>query len=232
MDDEADIGAHLCVDVEYPDEIHDEHADFPLLPESREVVYDELSPHSKNQAPAKYVPCRKLVPNLNNKTEYWIHYRNLKYAIEKGLKITKVHKVIEYKQEAWMKRYIDFNTSMRAAAKNDFEKDMFKLMNNSVFGKTMQNIRLQRDISIVGTYEKRWNKIVSNPGYKGRGNNDGGCIGGDLYVIENAKSTLKLNMPMYVGSSILDLSKLNMQKFWYDFVSASLHGYRQFDLFS
>jgi hypothetical protein len=228
IDDEDDYGMHLCVDVEYPDELHDEHGDFPLMPESRLVQLSELSPHSQAQAPEKYTPCQKLVPNLYNKEKYWIHYRNLKYALQMGLKLLKVHKAIVYKQEAWMAPYIMFNTNMRTQARNDFEKDLYKLMNNSVFGKTMQNLRLQRNFRILSTSDVLWGKIISSPRYKGRGGEDGNCIGGDLYVLEQAKATLLLKMPMYVGASILDLSKLHMQKFWYDFVrprypNAKLH---------
>jgi hypothetical protein len=83
---------------------------------------------------------RNLIPNLNNKTNYVLHYTNLKLYTEKGLKITKIHRGIRFNESIWMKKYIDLNTSVRTKATNDFEKDLYKLMNNAVFGKTCENI--------------------------------------------------------------------------------------------
>ena len=135
--DDADRGTFLEVDLEYPSELHDSHNDYPLCPERMPVPRAWLSPYADALAGKHYA--EKLVPNLRNKTHYWIHYRNLRFALEEGLRLTKVHRVIEFEQEAWMKPFIDFNTGMCTVAKNDFEKDFYKLMNNAVFGKTMEN---------------------------------------------------------------------------------------------
>ena len=102
--------------------------------------------------------------STDDKENYVIHISALKQALNHGLKLTKVHRVIEFKQEAWLKPYIDMNTKLRTDAKNDFERDFFKLMNNSVFGKTMENVRNRRDIKLV-TNDERRNKLVSEPNY-------------------------------------------------------------------
>ena len=100
---------------------------------------------------------KKLVCNLHNKKNYVAHINILKQALNHGLKLKKVHRVIEFEQEAWLKKYIDFNTDLRAKATNDFKKDFFRL-----FGKTMENVRKHRNIKLVKTDKKR-NKLVSEP---------------------------------------------------------------------
>ena len=126
------------------------------------------------------------------------------------MKLKKIHRIIEFNQEAWLKPYIDTNTELRKDAKNDFEKDLFKLMNNSVFGKTMENIRKHRDIKLVTTDKKR-NKLVSEPNY-----HTINLILEDLSIIEMKKTKVKMNKPIYLGLSILEISKTLMYEFWYD----------------
>ena len=104
--------------------------------------------------------CKKLMCNLPDKKKYVVHIKSLKQALNHGLKVKRVHRIIEFNQKAWLKPYIDMNTELRKLAKDDFEKDLFKLMNNAVFGKTMENIRKHRDIRLVTTEKKR-NKLVS-----------------------------------------------------------------------
>ena len=99
--------------------------------------------------------CKKLVCNLFNKKQYVIHVNSLKLALNHGLKLKRIHRIIEYNQKEWLKTYIDMNTELRKEAKNDFEKDLFKLMNNSVFGKMMENIRNHKDIKLVTTDKKK-----------------------------------------------------------------------------
>ena len=108
--------------------------------------------------------CKELVCNLRNKEKYVVHVKLLKQALSHRLKLKKVHKIIEFNQEAWLKPYVDMNTELRKVATDDFEKDFFKLMNNSVFGKRMENIRKHRDIKLVTTDKKR-NKLVSEPNF-------------------------------------------------------------------
>ena len=123
-DENSEKGYILEVDLKYPEKIPMLHSNLAFLPERMKIN-----------------KCTKLTCTIQNKENYVIHIRALKQAINHGLKLETVHKVIEFNQEAWLKPYIDMNTDLRKQAKNDFEKDFFKLMNNSVFGKTMENVR-------------------------------------------------------------------------------------------
>ena len=136
----------------------------------------------------------------------------MKQALDHGLKLIKVHQVIEFDQEAWLKEYINFNTELRKNAANDFEKDFFKLMNNAAFGQTMENVRKHRDIKLVRTDKKR-NKLVSEPNYHTMK-----LVDDNLAIIEMRKVKVKMNKPIYLGLSILDISKIAMYEFWYDYV--------------
>ena len=156
--------------------------------------------------------CKKLVCYLRNKKKYVLHIRSLKQALNHGLKLKKVHRIIEFNQEAWLKPYIDMNTELRKIAKNDFEKDFFKLMNNAVFGKTMENVRKHRNIKLVTTDRKR-NKLVSEPNY-----HTINLISENLSIIEMRRTKVKMNKPIYLGLSILEISKLLMYEFWYDYM--------------
>ena len=156
--------------------------------------------------------CKKLVCNLRNKKKYVVHIRSLKQALNHGLKLKKVHRIIEFNQEAWLKPYTDMNTELRKVAKNDFEKDFFRLMNNAVFGKTTENVRKHRDIELVTTDKKR-SKLVSEPNYHTMNN-----ISEDLSIIEMKRTKVKMNKPIYLGLSILEISKLLKYEFWYDYM--------------
>ena len=156
--------------------------------------------------------CEKLVCNLHNKKKYVVHIKSLKQALNHGLKFKKVHRIIEFNQEAWLKPYIDMNTELRKVASNDFEKDLYKLMNNAVFGKTMENVRKHRDIKLVTTNKKRI-KLVSEPNYHTMN-----YISKDLSISKMKTTKIKMNKPIYLGLSILDISKTLMYEFWYDYM--------------
>ena len=190
-----DKGYVIEADVDYPQELHDLHSDMPFL--SERMVINKT---------------KKLVCNLHNKKNYVAYINILKQALNHGLKLKKVHRVIEFEQEAWLKKYIDFNTDLRAKARNDFEQDFFKLMNNAVFGKTMENVRKHRNRKLVKTDKKR-NKLVSEPNYHTMK-----LIDDNLAIIEMKKVKVKMNKPIYLGLSILELSKIVMYEFWYDYV--------------
>ena len=144
LDAEGDTGYMLQVDLEYPKDLHDLHNDYPLAPEA--LTINKID---------------KLTPNLNNKTKYILHLKNLQLYLSLGLRLTKIHKVLAFDQKEWMKSYIDLNTNLRTVSKNDFEKDFFKLMNNSVFRKTMEKIRNRVDIRLVNE-EKQAEKLSQN----------------------------------------------------------------------
>ena len=156
--------------------------------------------------------CEKFVCNLHDKKKYVVHIRSLKQALDHALKLKKVHRIIEFNQEAWVKLYINMNTELRKLANNDFEKDFYKLMNNSVFGKTMENVRKHRDIKLVTTDKKR-SKLVSEPNYHTMN-----LISENLSILEMKKIKVKMNKPIYLGLSILEISKILMYEFWYDYM--------------
>ena len=188
-------GYILDVDVDYPSKLQNFHSDLPFLPE-RMVINN-----TKN-----------LVCNLNDKKDYIVHINVLKQALDHGLKLRKVHRIIEFEQEAWLKEYIDVNTELRKKATNDFEKDFFKLMNNAVLGKTIENIRKHRDIKLVKSDKKR-DKLVSEPNFHTMK-----LIDNNIAIIEMRKVKVKMNKPIHLGLSILDISKITMYEFWYDYV--------------
>lgn len=143
------------------------------------------------------------------KTKYVVHYRNLKQYVSLGLRVTHIHRVLTFKQSPWLSGYIAFNTEQRKLAKSSFEKDLFKLLNNSVFGKTMENLRHRTTLDLVHN-EKRAMKLVAAPTFHAFIQ-----ITDDLASVERKKTTLLLNRPIYVGFSILDLSKTLMYDFHY-----------------
>ena len=153
-----------------------------------------------------------MVPNLYYKKRYIIHIRALKQALDHGLVLEKIHRVIEFRQSDWMREYIGFNTKLRAAAKNYFKKDLYKLMNNAVFGKTTENIRKHRNIKLVNN-EVDYLRAVMRPNFK-----PGTLIGPDLMGCEMGKIKVVMNKPVYLEQAILDLSKTVVYEFHYDYM--------------
>ena len=131
---DADHGYILEVDLDYPTSLHVEHNDYPLAPEKMKVTNSMMSPYQQKiiDELGVSISCEKLVPNLQPKIRYVLHYRNLQLYLSLGMKITKVHKVLQFNQSPWMQPYIAKNTHLRTTATNDFEKDFYKLMNNAV----------------------------------------------------------------------------------------------------
>ena len=151
----------------------------------------------------------KLIPTLGDKKNYILHYGNLKQYLEMGLKLSKIHRGFLFNEEAWLKPYIELNTQLRTKATNDFEKDFFKLMNNSVFGKTIENIRNRVDVRLR-TSEKSAEKLVPKPNYERTT-----IFSEDLIAVHMKKTELVFNKLVYFGMSILDISKTLMYDFKY-----------------
>ena len=198
MDELETWELHSCileVELEYPKSLHDLHNDYPLAPE--QIVVNKVS---------------KLIPNLGDKKKYILHYENLKQYLKLGLKLTHIHSGIKFKESSWLEKYISLNTKLRTEAKNEFEKDFFKLMNNSVFGKTMENIRNRVNIKLVNN-EKQAEKLSAKPNYK-----HCNIFSEDLVAIHMKKTKLDFNKPVYLGMCILDLSKTLMYDFHYNYI--------------
>ena len=191
----TDKGYLLEVDVSYPKELHNPHNDLPFMCERMEINGVE-----------------KLVPNFRDKKNYVIHIQALNQALQHGLRIDRIHRAIEFDQSSWLKTYIEFNTQLITATTNDFEKDFFKLMNNSVFGKTMENIRKHRNVKLVTTEEK-YLHTVTCPNFK-----SGVLFGENLMGCEMGKIKVVMNKLVYLGQAILDLSKIVMYEFHYDYM--------------
>ena len=190
---ESDVGYFFEGDIQYLENLCKTQNKLSFLPERMKIE-----------------KVKKLAANLHNKTEYVVHIRNLKQALNHGLVLKKLHRVFKFNQKSWLKPYIDLNTNLRKAAKNNFEKDFSKLTNNSVFGKIMANVRKHRDITLART-DKRKNYLVPEPNY-----HTAKCFTENLFAIKMIKTQILLNKPVYLGLSILDLSKTVMYGFWYD----------------
>ena len=174
-------------DIQYPEKLHELHNDLPFLTQRMKIENVE-----------------KLLTNLHDKSEYVIDIRNLKQALNHGLVLKNVHRVIHFNQKAGLKPYIDMNTKLRQKAKNNFEKDFFKLLNNTVFVKTMENMRKLRNIKILTT-ERRKNNLLLE-----RNNHTIKFFTENLLAIKMKKTQILMNKSVYLGLSVSDQSKTVM----------------------
>lgn len=201
LEDDSDVGHIFEVDLHYPPELHEKHNTFPFCPEKRGIANI-----TKND---------KLLLTFYDKEKYVIHYQMLKLALEHGLLLKKVHRVLKFKQKAWLKPYIELNTKLRAQSKNDFEKSFYKLLNNAVYGKTMENLRLRTDIRLVNKWDGRLGgrHLIARPNFKK-------CkvLDENLASIELQKAHILMNKSIIVGMCVLEISKVLMYKFLYNYL--------------
>lgn len=204
LSDTADVGYFFEVDLTYDDNsLHDLHRDMPF------AALKAVPPGSKHE---------KLMCTLLNKESYVIHYRNLRQCLENGLKLMKIHKVLEFRQSNWLKPYIDLNTMLRTNATNDFHKNLFKLMTNSIFGRMLMNTRKYMNVKLTTC----WNNIgrsrgsvsyIRSPLYKSFS-----IINNDLVMITLQNPVVNLDKPIYIGVTVLEDSKYVMYDFHYNFI--------------
>ena len=200
--------------------IHELHNDYPLAPEKLAVTNYMLSKYCKKNADKydiKIGDVKKLIPNLRNKTKYVLHYKNLQLYLFLGMKLVKIHRMLKFKQSNWMKKYIDFNTEKRKNAAKYFEKDFFKLMINSVYVKTMENLRKRINVRLVNN-EKDFLKYTGRPTYVTHK-----LFDKDYAAILEINPVLVLNKPIYVGFTVLELSKWMVYDFHYNFIKKNFN---------
>ncbi len=210
---ESRIGYILEVDLEYPSHLFQAHQDYPLAPHRKSIPFGKLSPFAQklvNKHGLKHsTNTTKLMTTLEDKEKYVLHYRTLQLYVKLGLVLKKVHKVLSFVQEPLMKDYIQFNSEKRAAATNAFDVSYFKLLNNSLFGKTMErpdNKTIVKLVTTAKTYERNVSKLTFKNAKR---------INDDLVSLEMNHAVLKVNKPMFLGFTILDLAKMHMYDFHY-----------------
>lgn len=202
LNDDSNTGYLFEVDLHYPSELHDCHNDYPFCPEKRSIPG---------------VSQEKLMLTFYDKEKYVVHYSMLKLALEHNLILKKVHRVLQFEQSTWLKPYIELNTRYRMSATTNFEKDFYKLLNNAIYGKTMENLRLRSEIRLVNKWDGRGpynaRSMIARPNFK-----KSTVFDEDLVAIELHKTHIKMTKPLIVGMCVLDLSKILMYEFFYKYL--------------
>lgn len=200
LDDEGLFGYIFEVDLDYPVTLHDEHDNYPFCAEKMKV------PGSRSKI-------KKLLLTLSDKRNYVIHQTMLKMALQHGLILKKINRVLSFRQEKWLKPYIELNTEMRKKAANEFEKNFYKLMANAVYGKTMENVRARVDIHLVKYWDGRYGaqNYIAQPNFK-----RSVTFSEDFVAIEMHKTNIKFEKPIAIGMAVLDISKTVMYNFYYN----------------
>ena len=207
-------GYILEIDCEFPEIHHDRLNDYPLAPEKICVTSDMISPLQQSMMSKRHGHTEKLIPNLNKKSKYVIHHKSLQQYIHLGMKVTKIHRVVEFNEEAWLKPYIELNTNMRKEATMRGDKAgvaTFKLMSNAIFGKTCENLEKRVNIELINSNAKILKKRIAKPNFKRTK-----IFRTDLVGVDMSKTKVVLNRPMQVGFAILEISKTLMYDFHYN----------------
>ena len=210
--DDSDIGYFIEVDLQYPDNIKEKTKNFPFAPINKKVNPDNFNDYMKEIKPDTYIQTSKLICDWSNKKNYLVHYRMLKFYVRHGMIVDKVHNIISFKQSRWLEKYINFNTQKRNKALNDFEKDLYKLLNNAFYVKTMENVRNCLKIKFNKKDDhkeiiKQQSKLTFNGIHKSYEN----C---DSYTFK--QNEVLMDKPIYLGFNVLELSKLHMYETYYD----------------
>ena len=210
--DNADKGYFLEVDLKYSDNIKEKTKKFPFAPMNKKINPNDFNNYMKEIKPDTYTSTKKLICDWSDKKNYLIHYRMLKFYIRHGMVVDKIHNIISFRQSRWLEKYINFNTQKRNQAKNDFEKDFYKLLNNAFYGKTMENVRNRLKIKFIKKDDyreiiKQQSKLTFNGIHKSYEN----C---DSYTFK--QNEVLMDKPIYLGFSVIELSKLLMYETYYD----------------
>lgn len=200
--DNGKYGYLIEVDLEYPESLHDLHNDYPFCPEHM------LPPHPDSKH-------EKLLLNLFDKTNYVLHYRMLKLVLSHGLKLHRVHRILKFEQKPWLEPYVLLNTNERKKATNEFDKNFFKLMSNAIYGKSMENVRNHVDVKLRTEWDGRYGakNLIVKPNFKRRV-----IFNENLVAIEMFRTNVLMSKPIIVGMCILEISKLCMYEFHYNFM--------------
>lgn len=213
---DAETGYILNVDLEYPKELHDDssHLEYPLAPEKIAIAKENLSPYQKDLLGKFKLSYnskgKKLIPHLGPRKQYVLHYKNLQYYLKKGMKLTKVHDIIAFDQRAWLRKFVTKNALLRSFAKSKFEQDLFKLINNSVFGKSMQQMRNRMQAKIID------NSAILTKHTRKSNFSSFQILQKNLAILFMKQPKVTLDRPIYTAFTVLELSKLYMYKWHYD----------------
>ena len=213
----TDLGYILEVDLEYPENLHVKHSDFPLAPIKKKIKYDELSPYNQNIQRSSdmknlFSNAEKLVQTLEDKKNYVIHFELLKLYLKLGLKLTKTHRVVRFEQRAFMRSFIEFNIERRKAANSEFESNNLKMANNALYGKTIENMFKRRKVRLVNSSEKLL-KLANKPTFQRVE-----LLDPKIAAVELKNHTVKLDKPIFIGFTVLELAKKVMYQFLYLFL--------------
>ena len=220
IDTETNEGYILEVDLSYPSKYHKSHSDFPLAPENQIITSTDLSPSMREvlyqlENKDRYQD-KKLVATFKNRVRYVVHFKNLKLYLQLGMKLDKVHRVLKFKQKSFIAPFIEKCTHLRQMATTKFEQDQFKKVANCVYGKTIQNTRNYIKVRLHSKV-KSLLASVSCASFK-----NFSIIGKNLVQTNHSLGLIKHDRPIYVGFSILELSKHFMYDFYYNVLTKNL----------